>query len=80
MTLLAALWGRLSGYVAALGALLAILLGVFLKGKASGKAAMQAEQDRHRREAAEQKRKRDSEIDNLAPADLDHRFNKWVRK
>lgn len=80
MTLLSALWTRFAGYITALGALLAILVGAFLKGRADGKAIMAEEQERHRREAIEAKRKIDSEIDNLAPADVDARLRKWLHK
>lgn len=80
MSALSALWAKLSGYFIALGALLAILGGAFLKGRRDGKAAMREEQERHRAEAIANKRKLDSEIDDLAPADLDQRFQRWVRR
>ena len=79
MTFLTALWGRFAGYIAALGALLAILIGAYAKGRREGKAIIEAEQERARRRAIENKRKLDREIDDLAPADLDHRFKRWVR-
>lgn len=79
MSLLSALWTKFAGWIGAVGALLAILVGAFLKGRSEGKSIMQAEQDRHRREAIANKRKLDSEIDDLAPADLDQRLNRWVR-
>ncbi len=78
--MIAALWTRFAGYIAALGALLAIIVGAFLKGRSDGKAIMAEERERHRREAIEAKRKSDSEIDNLGHADLDSAFNRWVRK
>ena len=80
MTFLTALWARFAGYIAALGALLAIIVGAFLKGRSDGKAVMAEERERHRREAIEAKRKLDSEIDDLGPADLDQRLSRWVRK
>lgn len=80
MTFLAGLWSRFAGYTAALGALLALIVGAFLKGRSDGKAIMAEERERHRREAIEAKRKIDSEIDDLAPADLDQRMSRWVRK
>jgi hypothetical protein len=80
VTILSALWSRFAGYIAALGALLAVLAGAFLKGRSDGKAVMREEQERHRREAIANKRKLDDEVDNLAPADLDQRFQPWVRK
>lgn len=80
MTFLAALWSRAAGWLAAAGTVLLILAGAFLKGRRDGKAVMAEEQERHRREAIANKRKLDSEIDSLAPADLDSTFQRWVRK
>jgi len=67
-------------YLAAFGAAIAIIVAAWLKGRKSGKDIMQAEQDRHRAEAIAAKRKSDSEIDDLAPADVDQRFDRWVRR
>lgn len=78
--MIAALWSRFAGYIAALGTLLAILVGAFLKGRADGKAIMAEEQERHRREAIAAKRKLDSEIDDLGHADLDSRLKPWLHK
>lgn len=78
--MISALWSRFAGYIGALGALLALIIGAFLKGRSDGKAIMAEEQERHRREAIEAKRKLDSEIDDLGPADLDQRLSRWVRK
>lgn len=80
MTVLTALWGRAVGYVAAAGALIAMIAAIWWKGRQDGKDMMREEQERHRREMIEAKRKQDNEIDNLGPADLDHRFQRWVRK
>lgn len=79
MTFLAGLWSRTVDWLAAAGVVIAVLLGAWLKGRAAGKAAMREEQERHRREAIARKRKLDSEIDDLGPADLDQRFARWVR-
>lgn len=78
--MISALWSRFAGYIAALGALLALIAGAFLKGRSDGKALMAEEQERHRREAIESKRKLDSEIDDLGPSSVDHRFERWLRK
>lgn len=80
MTLLAALWSRVAGYVAAAGLLILALFSIWLKGRQDGKAVMREEQERHRREAVEIKRKLDDEIDGLSPADVDSNFARWVRK
>jgi hypothetical protein len=78
--MIAAIWGRFAGYIAALGALLAVILGAFLKGRSDGKAVMAEEQERHRREALAAKRKSDSEIDDLDSGSVEQRFDRWVRK
>lgn len=78
--MIAALWSRFAGYIAALGTLLAILVGAFLKGRADGKAIMAEEQERHRREAITRKRKIEDEVDALGHADLDAGLRKWLRK
>ena len=75
-----ALWGRVAGYVVALGALLTILFGAWAKGRKEGKEAMRAEQERARQAAVANKRKLDDEIDALGPADLDARLARWMRK
>ncbi|MGO4738668.1 hypothetical protein AB4099_19120 [Bosea sp. 2KB_26] len=80
MTFLSALWGRFAGHFAALGALLAILIGAYARGRREGKETLQAEQERGRREAIANKRKLEDEVDNLAPADVDRRLNRWVHK
>lgn len=79
MSFLVDLGKRLVGYLLAAGGVLAALVAIWLKGRSDGKAIMREEQERHRREAIANKRKLDSEIDELAPADLDHRYGRWVR-
>lgn len=78
--MISALWSRFAGYIAALGALLALIAGAFLKGRSDGKAIMAEERERHRREAITAKRKIDDEVDSLAPADVDQRLARWLRK
>lgn len=78
--MISALWTRFAGYIAALGALLALIAGAFLKGRSDGKAIMAEERERHRREAITAKRKIDDEVDSLGPADLDDGLRKWLRK
>lgn len=77
--MISALWSRFAGYIAALGALLALIVGAFLKGRSDGKAIMAEERERHRREAIAAKRKIDSEIDDLSEGELDKRLGRWVR-
>lgn len=71
---------KIGGWLGAAGAVVLLLFGAWLKGRQGGKELMREEQERHRAEALANKRKLDSEIDDLAPADLDHRFGSWVRK
>jgi len=74
------LFQKVGGWLAAAGAVILLIFGAWAKGRREGKAVMQEEQERHRREAIARKRKLDSEIDDLAPADLDQRFQRWVRR
>lgn len=78
--MIAWLWAKISGYAVAAGAAIALLAGVWLKAKSEGRAAEREIQARHKAEAIANKRKLDSEIDDLAPADLDQRFRPWVRE
>lgn len=80
MNWLSALIGKAGEKPIGFGAVFAALLAFWWKARQDGKNAMQAEQDRHRAEMIAAKRKSDSEIDDLAPADLDSRFKPWVRK
>lgn len=70
---------KIGGWLAAVGAILLLALGAWQKGRREGKAIMKDEQERHRREMREIKRKSDDEIDSLGPADVDQRFHRWVR-
>lgn len=73
------LWSKITGWTSAVGIALSLLFVAWLHGRREGKDIMQAEQERHRREMREIKRKSDDEIDSLGPADVDERFNRWVR-
>lgn len=74
------LWSKLSGWAAVAGAVLLALGAAFLKGRREGKAALQEEQERHRRAARELKRTTDSETDARSDADLDRDLDRWVRR
>jgi len=71
---------KVGGWLAAAGAVILLIFGAWAKGRREGKAVMQEEQERHRREMIARKRKIDDETDALAPADLDSQFQRWVRK
>ncbi|MDO9364662.1 MAG: hypothetical protein Q7T60_17170 [Sphingopyxis sp.] len=73
-------WAKLSGWAAGAGALIALGLGIWIKGRSEGAAAARAAEENRKQEAIATKRKLDDEIDNLAPADRDKRFDSWVRK
>jgi uncharacterized membrane protein YdjX (TVP38/TMEM64 family) len=69
--MIAALWGRVWGYVAAAGAVLAAVAGVWLSGRRAGRdaaaadAARQGEEARARGEAAERQAQRDGAAERL---------------
>jgi hypothetical protein len=79
MTWLVTLGEKIGGKFVGFGALIAALLAFWWRARQDGKDLMQAEQDRHRAEAIAAKRKSDSEIDDLGHADLDQRFDRWLR-
>jgi hypothetical protein len=79
MTFLATLWSRFAGYVTAAGALIAAIFAIWWNGRQTGKALMKEEQERHRREAIERKRKLDDEVDGLDRGSLDGALKRWVR-
>lgn len=76
---LAALWAlarsKLAGYLAAIGAVLAVLFAAYSKGKTDA-AVKQTEQ---RLENIETARKVEDEIDRLDPDGVDDRLGKWMR-
>ena len=74
------LLGKLGEWAIFIGGVIALLAGVWFGGRRSGKAAEQAKQDRQRAEAITAKMESDREVDDLAPADLDKRFNRWLRR
>jgi hypothetical protein len=50
-----------------------------LKLRQSGANAEKAKQDKGRLESIQAKKEKDDEIDALAPADLDARFQRWMQ-
>ncbi|MDI6027040.1 hypothetical protein QBK99_12650 [Corticibacterium sp. UT-5YL-CI-8] len=76
---LAALWAlarsKLAGYLAAIGAVLAVLFAAYSKGKTDA-AVKQTEQ---RLENIETARKVEDEVDRLDPDGVDDRLGKWMR-
>jgi hypothetical protein len=74
------LWDKAAGWIVGVGAILAAIGGIWFKAKAEGRASEREAEARHKAEAIANKRKLDDEIDGLAPADVDSRFNRWVRK
>jgi hypothetical protein len=60
-----------------IGAVLAI--GAFFAVRQSGAKAERAKQDRARLDAIHDKKEIDDEVDALGPADVDARFDRWMR-
>ncbi len=72
MSLLSELWPYLAGLIAGLVAL--------WKAYDYGKKAEKNKQLERRIDAIKDKKEIENEVDSLAPADLDQRFDRWVRK
>jgi hypothetical protein len=69
--MMAALWARVSGYLAAAGALLAAVAAVWLSGRRAGRdavaaeAARRGEEARARAEAAEREAQREGAVERM---------------
>lgn len=71
------IWLKLKGWLAALGAALAVILAAFVKGRAAGKADAQAKQDAAYRETVERVKDADvSRGDDAADRDWLHQRGK----
>lgn len=73
------LWSKITGWLSAIGIVLSLLFVAWMKARAEGKAIAEAEQEQRRAEARQVRKDTDDEVDGLGHADLDERFNRWVR-
>lgn len=77
--MLAAIFVRIKGYVAAaIGAVL-FLVFVFLKGRQDGKNAAELAQARKQAEAIKRKKISDDQIDSMSPDARRDELSKWMR-
>lgn len=77
--MLAVLFARIKGYVAAaIGAVL-FLAFVFLKGRQEGKNAAELAQAKKQAEAIKRKKASDDQIDSMSPDARRNELNKWMR-
>ena len=60
-------------------AILVALIGMVFWASRVGAAKERAKQAEATLEAIHDKKEKDDEVANLAPADLDKRFNRWMR-
>lgn len=51
----------------------------FVTGRVDGASKERAKQDRDRLEAIKAKKEKDDEVDQLSPADVDQRLERWMR-
>lgn len=79
MTWLFALWGKTKFYVLAIGAALAAAFAAYWRIREDGKNAARLEQAQAQARSVQQRKEIDDEIDQLGPADVDQRFNQWMR-
>jgi len=73
------LWAKFKGYLAAIGAALAILAGVFLYGQRAGRSAAKDEQAAANAKAIKRAGDVENEIRNLDDAGVDDALGKWMR-
>lgn len=69
----------LKGYAIAIGAAILALAAAYWRIREDGKNSVRAEQEKHRLESIKQRKETDDEIAQLGTADVDSRYNKWLR-
>jgi hypothetical protein len=77
--MIAALWGRIYGWLAALGAVLAVLGTAYLKGRREGIAKMEREQAAAREQSAKVRKDIDDDVGKIGRDELDRRNSRWMR-
>jgi hypothetical protein len=75
----AALWGRASGWLAAVGVAFAIVAGAFFYGRSDGKSDAEAERAKADAKAVKQAKGVEDEIQNMGGTDVDAALSKWMR-
>lgn len=79
MILFAAIWSRITGWLAPVGVALAIVAGAFFYGRSSGKADAKAEQAKANAKAIKQARGVEDEVQALGASRVDDALSKWLR-
>jgi hypothetical protein len=77
--IIAAIWSRISSWLAPVGAALAIVAGAFFYGRSSGKADAKAEQAKANAKAIKQARGVEDDVQNMGGGDVDRALGKWLR-
>ena len=77
--MIAALWARLSGYLAAAGVVLTVLVGVFLYGRADGKADARLAIEKANAKARTQSKEIENEVNGLDDLAVRDRLGGWLR-
>lgn len=80
LSILGAMWSRLSGWVALLAAIVAALGIAWLKGRAAGKAAWEAKRQAARDRAIRQSGAIRHDVQNSSDPALDRRLDRWLRE
>jgi hypothetical protein len=77
--MIAALWGRFYGWIASIGAILAVLGAAYLKGRREGIAKMEREQAEARERSTKVRKEIDDDVAKADRADLERRNSRWMR-
>ncbi|WP_438748424.1 hypothetical protein [Pararhizobium sp. O133] len=77
--MLTAIWARLSGYLAAAGAVLTVLVGVFFYGRADGREDAQRAIEKANAAARTQAKDIENEINGLDDRGVGDGLAKWLR-
>ena len=78
--MIAALWARFYGWLAALGVVFAALGAAYLKGRREGVAKMEREQAEAREHSTKVRKELDDDVGKADRGALEQRNSRWMRK
>lgn len=73
------LWGKLTGWAAAIGAVIAVLAAAYFKGRREGSQSAKQKQAEADAKAAKTARKVEDDVRKSSDADINDRLSKWMR-
>lgn len=73
------LWGKLTGWAAAIGAVIAVLAAAYFKGRREGSQNAKQKQAEADAKAVKTARKVEDDVRKSSDADIDDKLSRWMR-